>query len=99
MLTRRPALDPLALHAFADKFARADADDSYRTFEELLSQHLARQAIAAARGGERGEAARWARLRDEISGNFTRGDGLNLDRKQTIMSAFFAIERSHAERR
>ncbi|HWD58243.1 MAG TPA: DNA polymerase III subunit delta' [Stellaceae bacterium] len=99
MLTRRPALDPLALHAFADKFARADADDSYRTFEELLSQHLAHQAIAAARGGERGEAARWARLRDEISGNFTRGDGLNLDRKQTIMSAFFAIERSHAERR
>jgi DNA polymerase-3 subunit delta' len=94
MLARRPGLDPLALHGFADKLARADAEASYRTVEELLRQHLARQAVGAARGGHRREAARWASLRDEIGNEFARADGLNLDRKQTILSAFFAIEQA-----
>jgi len=90
MLERR--FDPLALHTFADRLARADAEDNYRTVEELLRQHLARQATEAARGGRRGDAARWARLRDDIGNQFARTDGLNLDRKQTVLSAFFAIE-------
>jgi DNA polymerase III subunit delta' len=94
MLTRRPGLDPLALHGFADKLARADAEDSYRAIEELLRQHLARQAVIAARVGHRREAARWASLRDDISNDFACSDGLNLDRKQTILSAFFAIEQA-----
>jgi DNA polymerase-3 subunit delta' len=94
MLMRRPGIDPLALYAFADKLARTDADDSYRAVEELLRQHIARQAVAAARAGHRGEAARWASLRDDIGNEFSRTDGLNLDRKQTILSAFFAIERA-----
>ena len=94
MLARRPGLDPLALHGFADRLARADAEESYRAFEELLRQHLARQAVDAARAGHREEAARWASLRDDIGHEFARGDGLNLDRKQTILSAFFAIERA-----
>jgi DNA polymerase III subunit delta' len=91
MLARRPGIDPLALHGFADKLARADAEDTYRAAEELLRQHLARQAIAAARDGRGGEAARWANLRDHIGNDFARADGLNLDRKQTILSAFFAV--------
>jgi hypothetical protein len=36
-------------------------------------------------------AARWAALRDEIGRSFARTDALNLDRKQTILGAFFAI--------
>jgi hypothetical protein len=60
----------------------------------LLRQHLARQATQAARAGRRGEAARWARLRDDIGEQFARTDGLNLDRKQTVLGAFFAIERA-----
>ena len=92
MLARRPGIDPLALHSFADKLARADAEDAYRTAEELLRQHLARRALAAARAGQCGEAARWAVLRDDIGNDFARADGLNLDRKQTILSAFFAID-------
>jgi DNA polymerase-3 subunit delta' len=92
MLARRPGIDPLALHGFADRLARADAENSYRAAEELLRQHLARQAIVAARAGQRGMAARWANLRDRIGDDFARAEGLNLDRKQTILSAFFAIE-------
>ena len=101
----RPAreLDIGALHSFADKLARPDAEDAYRVVEDLLAQFLARLAVATARGeilpGAEGEAAgrvrapaaRWAGLRDEIADRFARTDGLNLDRKQTILGTFFAI--------
>jgi DNA polymerase-3 subunit delta' len=96
MLARRPGIDPLALHGFADRLARAEAEEAYRALEDLLRHHLARQAAAAARAGTLGEAARWARLRDDIANDFARADGLNLDRKQTILSAFFAIDRAGA---
>jgi len=94
MLTRRGGIDVLALHGFAERLARADAEGGYRTVEELLRQHLARRAITASRRGMRAEAARWAKVRAEIGDQFARTDGLNLDKKQTIMSAFFAIERA-----
>jgi DNA polymerase-3 subunit delta' len=94
MLARRPGIDPLALHGFADRLARPDAEGSYHALEELLGQHLARQAAAAARAGQRNSAARWARVCADLADNFARADGLNLDRKQTIMSTFFAIERA-----
>ena len=42
--------------------------------------------------GARAPAARWAELRDEIGHLFARTDALNLDKKQTILGAFFAIE-------
>ena len=101
----RPArdLDIAALHTFADKLARPDAEDAYRVVEDLLAQFLARLAVATARGdtlpGAEGEAAgrvrapaaRWAGLRDEIADRFARTDGLNLDRKQAILGTFFAI--------
>jgi DNA polymerase III subunit delta' len=98
MLERRPELDPLALHGFADKIARADSEGSYRAVEELLRQHLARRAVAAARAGQGRDAARWANLRDDVGNDFARTDGLNLDRKQTILGAFFAIESITANR-
>jgi DNA polymerase-3 subunit delta' len=93
MLSRRPGLDLTALHGFADRLARADAEESYRAVEELLRQHLARRSIVTARAGERRAASGWANLREDIGNDFARTDGLNLDRKQTILSAFFAIER------
>ncbi len=94
LLARRGGVDVLALHGFADRLARPDAEDSYRTVEELLRQHVGHLAIAAARRGTRAEAARWAKVRSEIGDTFARTDGLNLDKKQTIMSAVWAIERA-----
>jgi DNA polymerase-3 subunit delta' len=96
------------LHAFADRLARADAEDSYRLVEELIGQILARLARHAAgyagskdveaagleRLAERAPARVWAGLRDAIGESFTRADGLNLDRKQALLGAFFAIERA-----
>jgi DNA polymerase III subunit delta' len=109
LLARDGGVDPAALHGFADRVARAEAEASYRAVEELVGQLLARLAVAAARGaagaeppgeregavlrglGNRAPAARWAELRGEIGRSFARTDALNLDRKQTILGAFFAI--------
>jgi len=109
LISRDGGIDPAALHAFADRLARGEAEEAYRAVEELVTQLLARLAVAAA-GGRAGEppptaregavvqrlsvrarATRWAELRDEIGRSFARTDALNLDRKQTILGAFFAI--------
>ncbi len=104
LLTRERGIDPAALHGFADSLARADGEDAYRVLEDLLAQILADVAVAAAGGAgaadpllgrlrSRASAARWAELRAEIGDSFARTDALNLDRKQTILGAFFAIDR------
>jgi DNA polymerase-3 subunit delta' len=106
VLSREEGIDPAALHALADRLARADSEEAYRAVEELIAQLLAHLATVAARGtgggdrekmllhrlGARVPAARWAALRDEIGQSFARTDALNLDRKQTLLGAFFAIE-------
>lgn len=107
LLSREGGIDPAALHAFADRLARNDAEEAYRAVEELVMQLLARVAVAAAHGTAgaedrdgallqrlcaRAPAARWAELRDEVARSFARTEALNLDRKQTILGAFFAIE-------
>jgi DNA polymerase III subunit delta' len=106
LFARDQGIDAAALHAFADRLARSDAEAAYRAVEELVGQLLTRLAVAAARGtagadregellrrlGGRAPAARWAELRGEIGRGFARTDALNLDRKQTILGAFFAIE-------
>ncbi len=113
LLSRERGIDPAALHAFADRLARGEAEQAYRAVAELVTHLLARTALAAVRGGDaadpalpeddaavlqrlrgRAPAARWAELRDEIGHSFARTDALNLDRKQTILGAFFAIERT-----
>ncbi|HVC52897.1 MAG TPA: DNA polymerase III subunit delta' [Stellaceae bacterium] len=107
-----PELDLPALHEFADRLARPDADDSYHLVADLLTGLLGRFAVAAARGSSlaepalpgplaeaeraamqrlRAAASRWAELRDTVAGRFSRADGLNLDRKQAVLGAFFAI--------
>jgi DNA polymerase III subunit delta' len=111
LLARDRGIDAAALHAFADRLARGEAEEGYRAVEELVAQLLARITLTAARGGKaapdasapreaavlqrlggRAPAARWAELREEIGQSFARTDDLNLDRKQTILSAFFAID-------
>jgi DNA polymerase-3 subunit delta' len=52
---------------------------------------VALEEAAMERLGAYADAARWAGLRTEIEGNFAAADELNLDRKQTMLGAFFAI--------
>jgi DNA polymerase-3 subunit delta' len=57
-------------------------------------RHPDPEAEAALRRlGDRAPAVRWVALREQVATLFARCDTLNLDRKQTILGAFFAIER------
>ena len=109
LLSQSPRVDIVQLHAFADRLARPEAEDSYRAAEALLSQFLARMVSRAARRQfeedsllaserevmlrltARANPERWAALRDQIDRDFTSTDELNLDRKQAMLGAFFAI--------
>ncbi|MBV9152933.1 MAG: DNA polymerase III subunit delta' [Alphaproteobacteria bacterium] len=111
LLARERGIDAAALHAFADRLVRPEAEEAYRIVEAAITQLLAQLARAGAGGesgagvlpeqsvimrrvGSQAPAARWAALRTEIEESFARTDALNLDRKQTILGAFFAIERA-----
>ena len=56
--------------------------------EELI----AGEGEAMRRLAARADPARWADLRDRIGRDFADTDQLNLDRKQAILGAFFAVE-------
>jgi DNA polymerase-3 subunit delta' len=122
LLSGLPQLDGPALHAFADRIARADAEDAYRTVTELLTQFLARMIAEAARRRDRtgrdepslgelnwrevvaGEGQgmqrlasrrsldQWVEVWEKVSRLFAQADGLNLERKQVVLGAFFALE-------
>lgn len=108
LLGATPAIDLRALHAFADALTRAGEEESYRVVEELILDLLARIATLSAKGREdeeildgegvlaalaaKKEAGVWASLRAGIEEGFARARALNLDKKQAILAALFAIE-------
>jgi len=51
------------------------------------------EGAAMRRLAAQADPARWAELCGEIEAGFAATEGLNLDRKQALMSGFFAIER------
>lgn len=55
------------------------------------SEIVAGEGAAMQRLAARADPARWAALRAEIERSFDAADDLNLDRKQTMLGAFFAI--------
>ncbi len=104
LLGALPDLDGVALHAFADKVARWGNDDGYRVFTELMPATLARAIAAAAAGTRPGTEAplvtllsrrgldRWVEVWEKITHLFAQADAVNLDRKQVVLNAFFALE-------
>ncbi|HTV46086.1 MAG TPA: DNA polymerase III subunit delta' [Stellaceae bacterium] len=54
--------------------------------ERALLQNLGDRAL-----GDRAERGRWAALHAKIADDFAAADGLNLDRRQTLLGVFFAI--------
>jgi len=106
LLSGLPRLNGARLFALADKIARAPAERGIMQFVALLSQIEERllRGTYAALPGVPGEATlldhlratvpvdRWSQLWDELRANATRADDLNLDKKQLVLNAFFAIE-------
>jgi DNA polymerase-3 subunit delta' len=57
-----------------------------------VDEIVAGEGAAMLRLGACADPARWAGLREEIERNFVAARELNLDKKQTMLGAFFAIE-------
>jgi DNA polymerase III subunit delta' len=104
LLDGLPKIDGAALHAFAEQIARADSEDGFRLLAELLPGWVAHRVATsvgeAGRGtgttarspGEPRALDRWAAVWEKLGELFTEADDLNLDRKQVVLNAFFALE-------
>ncbi len=107
LLNGLPEIDGTALHALADRLQRGEGEEGFRLLAELLPGWLARMVALAAGGaaaalpeetaGMRRLAARreldqWVEVWEKLTHLFAQADGLNLDRKQVVLNAFFALE-------
>ena len=105
-LQRLPNLDHELLHGFAERMARSGAEDSFALLTELLPAGLARLVTSAAQGSampaaedraRRNLAGRrsldqWVAVWEKLTNLFAQAEGINLDRKQVVLNAFFALE-------
>jgi DNA polymerase-3 subunit delta' len=82
--------DKVALLQVAEGVGARNAGDTFAVFSELLLNWAGKEARAAALADGNAEAL--ARAHDEIALSFRRSDALNLDRRQTAIEAFAAIQ-------
>jgi DNA polymerase-3 subunit delta' len=75
--------DLVALHALGEKIGRIR--DGLSLYGDFLVQALVARVRAKARSG--GNAERWANLAARLEELFARADGLNLEPRQTLLSA------------
>ena len=106
LLNTLPELDGAALHGFAEKVARWGNDDAFRMFADLMPATLARAIVRAAEPSATGSEKdapfakllarrgldRWVEVWEKIGHLFALADAVNLDRKQVVLNAFFALE-------
>jgi DNA polymerase-3 subunit delta' len=106
LLGALPDIKGAALHEFAEGVARWGNEDAFRVLAELMPATLARAIAKAARSGSVGEGReaaigrlltragldRWVEVWERITELFAEADAVNLDRKQVVLNAFFALE-------
>jgi DNA polymerase III subunit delta' len=99
LLAALPGLDGAAVDRFADKVARFGADESFRLAAELLPARLARIIRDTACGEgtppkfvTRHPLDHWVEVWEKLVNLFALVDVANLDRRQVMMNAFFALE-------
>lgn len=109
LLDDLPKIDSEALHGFAERMARMGAEDSFTLFAELLPGWVARLVSSGAQrgaalspeedrllrklAGRRG-LDQWVEVWEKLTHLFAQAEGINLDRKQVVLSAFFALEQA-----
>ncbi|HTS91067.1 MAG TPA: DNA polymerase III subunit delta' [Stellaceae bacterium] len=101
LISALPEIDTTALYRFAEKTARWGNDRGFRVVSELLPATVARAIARAAATGEgaglsallrRRGLDRWVEVWEKITHLFAQADAINLDRKQVVLNAFFALE-------
>jgi len=83
LLEQAQAPDMVALYALGEKIARIR--DGVSQFGDFLLGALSARVLAKARVGTGQQ--RWAKLAMQLEEHFARADGLNLEPRQTILSA------------
>lgn len=91
LLADLPTLNVPAVHAFADRFARAgdDAAAAFRTATELIAAKIGKRLRA-----DPAQAESWLEAWDRARRLASATDGLNLDRKQALLVTFLALQRA-----
>jgi DNA polymerase-3 subunit delta' len=104
LLAALPELDGAKVHDFANAVAGWGNEDAFRVLAELMPATLARaKAAQTGAAGEGREAAlvqvlarrgldRWVEVWEKMTELFAQADAVNLDRKQVVLNAFFALE-------
>lgn len=99
LLNKLPHVNGENLHGFADRLARSGAEDTFNLFTELVLQWLARCVSDGAKPATgRGDRLpgrgldQWVEVWEKLTNLFAQAEGLNLDRKQVVLNAFFALE-------
>jgi len=103
-----PTLDGNRLQALADRVSPADAAEAFRTLFDLMGDLIARLVAGSAAGAPRivtpiegdlftrlGGAwrlDRWIAVWENLRALAARTEGLNLDRRQAVLEAGFALE-------
>ena len=110
LLDGLPALDTAAVHAFCERLAPPAAEPAYRTVTLLLERWLVGLVRAAAgapapevlpgegkamaRLAAAGDLDRWIEVWEKTTRLIASADGVNLDRKQVLLSAFTSLQRA-----
>ena len=103
-----PGLDLKKLHKLADDLASRQARDRYGLFTTMLVDWLAAMVRTAATGeagyagpdeaavmsrlAGTGDLGAWAEAYEKMGHSIARANGLNLDRKQVILTLFFSLD-------
>jgi DNA polymerase-3 subunit delta' len=88
--------------------ARSGTEDRFALLTELLPAELARLVASAAQSSVvpaaedrarrnlvgRRSLDQWAAVWEKLTHLFARADGINLDRKQVVLNAFFVLEQA-----
>jgi DNA polymerase III subunit delta' len=91
LIDRARTPDIAATLALADRLARQS--DGIERFGIFLTQALANRIRARAQTGAAG-LERWVELLEQLNRSFGRTDALNLEPRQTVLSAAHALERT-----
>ncbi len=107
ILNELPNVNYENLSEFADRMARPGAEEGFALLAELLPEWLARLVASGAgqKGGVSAEEERvmqrlagrrgldqWVAVWEKLTHLFAQAEGINLDRKQVVLNAFFALE-------
>lgn len=80
-----------SIHSLAQALTAKDQETAFEFFKNHLNDHVSKAARQAAEAGNLMRAERQAHLTSELLESFRTAQAYNLDRKQTIISAFSAL--------